>query len=147
MWWARDQYQMKIANGRLYEDFSWEMDVAIWRDKNVDYVYTYFGTYFTHANYHPRLANRPLKMSKPNNGWVLQGCVTCRACKVCNVYSGVSLFPDQLTRAESVEAAQQRVEDVFDENEIETEIKRQKVEGIDRRKQEIFNGNPRVKIR
>ena len=137
---------MKIGNGRLYEDFSWQMEVDLYRDGKTVEV-TYFGTYFTHANYHPRLSSRPLKMSKPNNGWVLQGCITCRSCQVCYVYSGVSLFPDQLSLAESVKAAQQRIDDVFDATEIEKEITRQEIEGIDRRKQEIFNGNPRVKIR
>ena len=113
---------MKITNGRLYEDFSWKMDIDIYRKGRNPAALTYFGTYFTHANYHHRLANKPLKMSKPNNGWVLQGCISCRDCQVCMIYSGVSLFPDQLSRAESVEAAHDRIGDIFDENQIDAEV-------------------------
>ena len=53
-------------------------------------------------------------MDKPNNGWVLQGCITCRGCDVCYLYSGVSLFPDQLTADEQVNQAQEKVDDIFD---------------------------------
>jgi len=38
------------------------------------------------------------------------------------IYSGVSLFPDQLSRAESVEAAHDRIGDIFDENQIDAEV-------------------------
>merc|ERR1712050_355567 len=144
---GRDLSFMKIGSEKLFEDFSWEMDVDLYR-RGRTYHLTYFGTYFTHANYHPRLSKRPLKMSKPNNGWVLQGCITCRKCKVCYVYSGVSLFPDQLSLTESVEAAHQRIEDVFSVEEIGEETSQSEaVEGIERRKQALFNGNPRVRVR
>ena len=55
------------------EDFTWEMDIDILSSEVKTRKYTYFGTYFTHENYHRRLANRKLPMEKPNNGWVLQG--------------------------------------------------------------------------
>ena len=50
------------------------MDIDILSSEVKTKKYTYFGTYFTHENYHRRLANRKLPMEKPNNGWVLQGC-------------------------------------------------------------------------
>ena len=34
------------------------------------------------------------------------GCITCRGCSRCLVYSGVSMFPDQLSTDELVEEAQ-----------------------------------------
>ena len=66
-------------------------------------------------------------MNKPNNGWVLQGCITCRGCDVCYLYSGVSLFPDQLSGQEQVAEAQDKLEDVFDKNLLpsKSEIKQQ----------------------
>jgi len=109
-----NEYKMNLSNGRLYEDFSWEVDVDILSPETKTRKYTYFGTYFTKDNYHRRLANRPLAMNKPNNGWVLQGCITCRGCDVCYLYSGVSLFPDQLNGAEQVEEAQDKLDDIFD---------------------------------
>jgi len=100
-------YKMNIFNGRLYEDFTWEMDLDILSPEQKTRKYTYFGTFFTKENYHRRLRNRPnLPMTKPNNGWVLQGCITCRGCAVCYVYSGVSMFPDQLSPDELANQAQ-----------------------------------------
>lgn len=107
-------YKMNLSNGRLYEDFSWEVDVDILSPVSKTRKYTYFGTYFTKDNYHRRLHNRPLAMDKPNNGWVLQGCITCRGCDVCYLYSGVSLFPDQLTADEQVNQAQEKLDEIFD---------------------------------
>ena len=103
------------------QDFTWEMDIDILSSEVKTKKYTYFGTYFTHENYHRRLSGRKLPMEKPNNGWVLQGwyqnkpkeilkyfsgCITCRGCSRCLVYSGVSMFPDQLTTDELVDEAQ-----------------------------------------
>ena len=34
------------------------------------------------------------------------GCITCRGCSRCLVYSGVSMFPDQLSTDELVDEAQ-----------------------------------------
>ena len=135
-----NNYKMNLFNGRLYEgtsriittdsiwvDFSWEVDVDILSPETKTRKYTYFGTYFTKDNYHRRLENRPLAMNKPNNGWVLQGCITCRGCDVCYLYSGVSLFPDQLSGQEQVAEAQDKLEDVFDKNLLpsKSEIKQQ----------------------
>lgn len=107
-------YKMNIFNGRLYEDFTWEMDLDILSPEQKTRKYTYFGTFFTKDNYHRRLRNRPsLPMTKPNNGWVLQGCITCRGCSVCYVYSGVSMFPDQLSSAELANQAQSQVDKIF----------------------------------
>lgn len=55
------------------QDFTWEMDIDILSSEVKTKKYTYFGTYFTHENYHRRLSGRKLPMEKPNNGWVLQG--------------------------------------------------------------------------
>ena len=42
------------------------MDIDILSSEVKTRKYTYFGTYFTHENYHRRLANRKLKPKIPN---------------------------------------------------------------------------------
>ena len=65
------EYELKFME--IKQDFTWEMDIDILSSEVKTKKYTYFGTYFTHENYHRRLAGRKLPMEKPNNGWVLQG--------------------------------------------------------------------------
>jgi hypothetical protein len=140
----QSRYGLIITNGRLNNDFSWQMDVISDRE-NDSKEYTYFGTYFTRQHYDPRIRDRPLKMTKPNNGWVLQGCISCKGCNMCDLFSGVSLFPDQLSRLESVSAAQETAKDVFNVTNVDfdNQLARMKPRTM---QGNIFNGDPKTKI-